>query len=100
MIGDGLNSHATSLSKWLPGIPSMISPTGGCPPLSGPFGPLPKAWEAHLLSLFPSPLVFAVYFFPNLSKLPSLSLGISNFSYDPVRMDTDIQLFKYSNSLG
>lgn len=100
MIGDGFNSHATSLYKCLPGIPSMISPTGGCPPLSGPFGHLPKAWEAHLLSLFPSPLVFAVYSFPNLSKLPLLSLRISNIPCDPVRIDMDIQLFKYSNSLG
>lgn len=100
MIGDRLNSHAASPSKCLPGIPRMISPTGGCPLLSGPCGPLPKAWEVHLLSLFPSPLVFAVYSFPNLSKLPSLSLGISNFPYDPLRTEMDIQLFKYSNSLG
>ena len=57
-------------------------------------------WEAHLLSLFPSPLVFAVHSFPNLTKLPSLSLGINNFHYDLVRIDMDIQLFKYSNSLG
>lgn len=69
MIVHVFNSGARSchLSFYPPHLSSMISPTGG-----SPFGLLPEAWGTHLFFTLPSTSVFAVHFFPDLSKLPYL----------------------------